>query len=126
MSIARKSILVAGLGRFVPAGQFPSGQNVQRAEEDMKRASERGFDCTEIHLNPKDLTNTLDMVKETLRSKHWDGFVIGYGVRGMKEYTELFEGAVNASREITPGTKFMFSTAPDGIVEAIERVFPQK
>ena len=125
MSAARKTILIAGLGRFVGAGRFPNGQNVKLVQEQIEKATKRGYDCTEIYLNPEDLNGTLDMVKETLRSKQYDGFVIGYGVRGMKEHTELFEGAVNASREITPSTKFVFSNSPDSIVEAIQRVLPQ-
>ena len=51
--------------------------------------------------------------------------MIGYGIRGPKEYTVLFESVVNAAREIAPGAKLMFSTAPDGVFETIRRAFPE-
>ena len=122
MSIARKSILVAGLGRYGPATS--SSVNIEKAQADLSKAKMNGFDCSLSEVNPDDVSGTLAMVKETLRSKQWDGFVIGYGVRGLKEYTVLFEEIVNAAREITPGTKLIFSNAPDGVFEAIRRAFP--
>ena len=78
-----------------------------------------------ISLNPEDLIGTLDMVKQKLCSKPWDLFVIGYGVRGTKSYTPLFEGVANASREITPSMKLAFSTAPDDVYDSIMRIFPK-
>ena len=124
MTTARKNILLAGLGRFVPAGVFPNGKNKELAEIEMKKAGEHGFDCTNVDLNPEDVAWSLQTVRTLLETKKWDAFLVGYGVRGTQANTVLFEGAVNASREISPQTKLMFSTAPDTIFEAIQRAFP--
>ena len=123
MSIERKTILIAGLGRYGPSAS--ASANKEKVQADIAKAREHGFECSDIECNPEDLSGTLEALKEKLRSQHWDGFNIGYGVRGLKQYTELFEGAINAAREITPGTKFMFSTSPDGVFEAIQRAFPE-
>ena len=122
MSIARRSILVAGLGRYGPPSS--ASANIEKVQADSTKAREHGFDCSFMELNPEDVSTMLDMVKDKLKSEHWHGFVIGFGVRGRKEYTVLFEDVVNAAREITPATKLMFSTAPDGVFEAIQRAFP--
>ena len=125
MTTTRRSILVAGLGHFAPQGSFPGGdgKNVELVEADMKKAADYGFDCTMLHLNPENEGDSLNEVREKLGNQKWDGFVFGFGLRGRKEYTALFEAVVNASREISPRTRMLFSTAPDGVFESIQRAF---
>ena len=77
MSDARKSILVAGLGRYGPPAF--SSANREKVQADMKKAREHGFDCSDLEVNPEEVSGTLEMVKDKLRGAHWDGFVIGFG-----------------------------------------------
>ena len=119
----RHAILVAGLGPYANEPDMTGGQIVELVKADLKRAADEGFDCTPIYLNPADLHGTLHTVRQTLKEQPWDGVSIGFGVRGSVEFTELFEGAVNAVREIRPEAKMMFATAPDGIFDAIMRIF---
>lgn len=123
-SAARRTVLVAGLGKYAKVS-YSTDEIIRRVEVDVKQASEMGFDCTTTYINPEDPPTALETVKQALQEQKWDAFSIGYGIRGDLDHTGLFEQLVNASREISPQTKLLFSTAPDGIVEAIKRAYPE-
>ena len=61
MSIAQKSVLVAGLGRFGPSAS--ASANREKVSADVKRAKDHGFDCSDVEVNPKDANGSLEMVK---------------------------------------------------------------
>jgi hypothetical protein len=136
MSTSR-SILVLGLGPYAKLVKSPphmgappaAGDNKEKVEREVSKAKDMGFECTTMHVNPTDISGTMASVQQQLRSREWSGIVIGYGVRGLPDCTELFEKLVNMCTEETwgkgcgSGSKLMFSTAPDKIVEAIQRVF---
>ena len=125
----RKAILVAGLGRYAKAApsetaKFGNTDEVARKIADnVEKAREAGFDCTVVEMNPNDQVATIELLKRELEAHHWDGFSIGSGIRGNMTYSELFEVAVNASREISSETRLLFPTGPDKIYEAISRGF---
>ena len=127
-----KAILVAGLGRYANAApsetaKFGSTDEVVRkVAANVEKAREAGFDCTVFEMNPNDQVGTVQMLKRELEAHHWDGFSMGSGIRGNMAYSELFEVAVNASREISSGTKLLFPTGPDKIYEAISRGFEDR
>ncbi|KAK5121979.1 hypothetical protein LTR85_004551 [Meristemomyces frigidus] len=93
----------------------------------IKQATAHGFDIAAIELNPgKDsLDASMEKLGEKLQSQHWDGFLIGFAVRGNKEQTPVFEAAVNlAARKAVPtGTKLLFGNAPDDLMVTLERNF---
>lgn len=63
---------------------------------------------------------------ELIQSKEkCDGFVIGFGLRGNTEYTDLFEKVVNVVVERCSGVRFGFSDSPTGLVETVGRMFPE-
>lgn len=70
----------------------------------------------------KNADSCVDELRQTLQSKNFDAFVIGYGLRGMKDYTVVFEEIMNCARETRPKMKLLFSTRPDGLMEALERL----
>ena len=81
MSATRKSILVAGIGRFISDPE--RRDTVMNAiAEDVQRASDHGFDCKVVNLDIDDPTGALQQVKTELSSQHWDAFSIGFEVRG--------------------------------------------
>ena len=120
---------MAGLGRYANAApsetaKFGSTDEIARkVAANVEKAREAGFDCTVFEMNPNDQVGTVEMLKRELEGYQWDGFSIGSGIRGNMAYSELFEVAVNVSREISSETKLLFPTGPDKIYEAISRGF---
>ncbi|SMR59886.1 unnamed protein product [Zymoseptoria tritici ST99CH_3D1] len=126
---AAKRVLVAGLGRFIAAdhaAQFGSAQaNRASITANLEKARQHGFEPSAVELNPNDPAASLKELRELLVGTHFDGFTIGFGIRGKKEFTELFEDVVNLSRELSPKTKLGFSVAPDAVFETLLRMFPE-
>lgn len=93
---------------------------IARMEAAMKDA---GYDYTQYLRTPEDDMSTLSA---ELRRRHYDGVVIGWGVRGSPELTPWFEQLLNAIVEHSPGTKLMFNKpeTPLTAVEAVKRWFP--
>jgi len=91
---------------------------IQSQIQSLKAAN---YDIQVKLVDPSNYTATLDDIKATLASKHWDGFNVGFGVRGTPEYTEVFELLVNAAREVAPGTKMSFNSRPDNLFESVVR-----
>jgi hypothetical protein len=126
-SQGRKSILVVGLGRNMPESFNTTDDEIRKlVEADAERAKSLGFDCEPLYLSADGADDAIRSLKQALQRQHWDGLSIGFGVRGRKEYTKMFEDLVNAAVEVKGGAgmKFLFSTEPDGIVNAIRRTFP--
>jgi hypothetical protein len=130
--IGPKTILVAGLGRFL-ASAAPEGApgvtgtaqaNRQAVNDNLEKARQNGFDPTDIEVNPDEAANSLNSLRALLQSKHFDGFIIGFGIRGNKKFTDLFESLVNTSREVSPTTRLGFSIAPGAVYETMVRMFP--
>lgn len=129
----RRKILVAGLGKYAPkdansVARFGADLGVLQAqiESSVARAIEDGFDITQINVNPAESARA-EVIKDLetrLTTQTWDGFIIGYGVRGPTTMTSFFEALVNASRISAPQTKLGFSNGPDKIDEAALRMFP--
>lgn len=123
-----KKVLIAGLGRFIkadPQGEAhfgPRQNNVQILQENMARAKEAGYEPSNIDLDPQNVADSLVRWEAELKKEKWDLVVIGYGIRGNKDFTELFEKAVNAAVAIQPGIKFGFSVSPAGVFECMKRV----
>ncbi len=47
--------------------------------------------------------------------------MIGNGVRGRAEFTELFEQIVNAGHELAPQARFAFNADPTSTLQALQR-----
>ncbi|KAK5309333.1 hypothetical protein LTR70_010389, partial [Exophiala xenobiotica] len=68
----------------------------------------------------------LDELAEHLQQQKWDAVAFGFGIRGDREQTPLFEKVVNMAVEnVRPTPRLAFPVLPDKIVEAFERVFPE-
>lgn len=48
-----------------------------------------------IELDPSNPDDSLARLRGRLREKRWEGLLIGFAVRGSKEYTPMFDGVVN-------------------------------
>ncbi len=90
-----------------------------------KKALEAGYDLEMVILDIANFTSEKDKVEERFRSKHWDGVIVGFGVRGNPDYTEIFETLVNMASEIVPGVQFGFTSTPEDLFPCLQRVFGQ-
>jgi hypothetical protein len=130
MSTPRRSVLVAALGGSVnqdPAllERFGGEDGIKKAiVASIHRAKEAGFDVSNIALNPTDIEDSRKRLEEKLKSQDWDGLLIGFGIRGNKDYTELFEEAVNLAKDVTPRTRLLFGKSPDDLYATLQRNFP--
>jgi hypothetical protein len=94
------------------------------------------FDNVGFDINPLDVQQTLQDLRQTLRNRSWDGITIGWCTRGYPERTELFEQIVDLCVDETHSsevgdanggrrkTKLMFSTGPDNLAATAMRNFP--
>lgn len=123
-----RNVLIAGLGRFIKADpqgaeKFgPQHKNIQLLQENMAKAKADGFEPANIDLDPQDVEDSLGRLETELKRQTWDLFIIGYGIRGNKDFTELFEKVVNLAIAVQPTIKFGFSQAPGEVYETMRRV----
>ncbi|KAK3679591.1 hypothetical protein LTR37_021388 [Vermiconidia calcicola] len=133
MGEARKYIITCGLGAFAANdtnAQAHFGPNAgQKAQEllaiSTERANKAGFELVRCDANPQDPDDTMKRFVETLRSREFVGLNIGFGLRGHKENTGLFEKMLNTAWALSPGIKVMFSNGPQEVITAIQRQFPE-
>ncbi|KAF1981776.1 hypothetical protein K402DRAFT_398168 [Aulographum hederae CBS 113979] len=131
----QKHVLVLGLTKappFAPAEILkeggPSEASLrQRILDSLTLIKDLGYQVELHQAKPEEVTTTFAaFVEERLRSRKWDGFVIGFGLRGIPEYTADFEQLVNAGREIAPGAKMGFTTRPDDLHVTLKRMFAEE
>jgi len=115
------AIGVRGLGSWTPK----EAKDLIKAE--IEKATKSGFrlELYQIQLEQPE-KQTLDEFTQKLQQQKWEGLAFGFGIRGDRDSTPLFERLVNlAMREVRPTPRLAFPTLPDGIVEAFERVFAE-
>ena len=114
-----KTILTVGL--VLPPS--PATSAIQTAVGvAMKKATEEGYKAEMYAVNTADV-NHQENFQGFLKGRFWDGVMIGWGIRGVPEHTELFEALVNTVvAEVKPVPKFIFSLKPDTLIESIQRV----
>ncbi|KAK4890289.1 hypothetical protein LTR27_011050 [Elasticomyces elasticus] len=129
MAGQRKSILAGTFGPYVKQDSaliesYGGEANIKNMiMASIRQANEAGFDVDNIAFNPKEPKDSIRRLEDKLRSQHWAGFLIGWGVRGNKEYTPLFETAVNTARRMDPQTMLLFGNAPDDLFNTLQRNF---
>ena len=93
-----------------------------KADKVRDKFATAGFD-----LNPHDTATTLADLKRMIKTKPWNGILIGWCTRGHPEFTELFEKVVEVClQEVTlnPEMRLMFNTGPDDLVQPVLRNLP--
>ena len=122
--MSSRHILIAGLGKHAPARVHTVALDdiIQKFQAEMEKVHKAGYTTSELQLDPEDVAGSVEMIRASSEETAFDAFVIGYGLRGMKEFTVLFEGIVNCARVTRPEMKLVFTTRPDGVMEALERL----
>ncbi|KAK3074634.1 hypothetical protein LTR53_002779 [Teratosphaeriaceae sp. CCFEE 6253] len=129
MATPRRQILTATFGPYVklyPAVIASYGGEEKIAamiQASIQQANDAGFDVDNFAVNPADPGDSIQRLEDKLRSRHFDGLLIGWGIRGNQEYTPLFEAVVHAAKEVTPRTKMLFGNAPDDLYNTLQRNF---
>ena len=125
-----KDILVVGVSH--PSANAPveikqsAGSSVQlrqKVGEMVESARQAGYKLEARQIAPEDLGAKVEEIKQLLQRQPWDGYIVGFGVRGDPSLTVHFEALVNAGREICPKAKMGFNTHPLDLLETIERMF---
>lgn len=115
-----KYILTATLGRFGPS--LPPDLQTSLATS-LSHAAAAGYEISNIELDPLNPDGSLARLRERIGERRWDGLLIGFAVRGSKEYTPMFEGAVNLAREMAPRMRLLFGVSPGDLMGTLERGF---
>ncbi|KAK9841939.1 hypothetical protein WJX84_010502 [Apatococcus fuscideae] len=68
-----------------------------------------------------DTPDGLDSMTQALKSKRWDGVLLGPGVTEDPEILPLFNNLVNLIHQAAPQAKFIFPSSPENVQEAITR-----
>ncbi|KAG8883423.1 hypothetical protein FRB97_006705 [Tulasnella sp. 331] len=105
---------------------YTKEQLEQMVAQGEKAKKDAGFDTTVYWMAPDSPTGTLAGFIEMLKSGEWDGVLIGRGVRTDPKMTEWFEQLVNATREHSPKSKFIFNEDDQDSLGPMKRVFPTK
>jgi len=92
---------------------------LQGIEFGKQKLSESGIDLNICFIDSGSLDITAFI--EQLKSKPFEGVVIGAGVRLPPPNFLLFEKLVNAVHEHAPNAKIIFNTNPNDTAEAIKR-----
>jgi len=99
-------------------------EEIQRMmSSQIQEAKDAGFNLHVELVAPDEMAEKLLYVRDLLGQEHWDGFIVGGGIRKASELTEHFEDFVNASREIRPLAKMGFNTIPGDLPAAMRRMF---
>lgn len=127
-SSAPKSVLCIGINpskrdteATKTAGPSPEIRaTVNKQIEDAKLA---GYELHVKYIAPDEMDVEIPVVREMLREKAWDGFIVGGGIKKVVSLNVYFERLVNAGRELRPEAKMGFTTSADDMVAAMQRMF---
>ncbi|KAI7304074.1 Palmitoyltransferase akr1, ankyrin repeat-containing protein akr1 [Hortaea werneckii] len=124
-------ILSAGFGRFAqtdPNATAHFGPNAgahvrELLQNSIAQARAAGFEIIPCDINPQDPEDSFQRFAAELHrspeERQWVGVNFGFGVRGHKENTEVFERMVNEVVQSGMGVKVMFSNGPDDLIKAV-------
>ena len=85
----------------------------------MRQMTERGWQADLCLVRPDD--TAASAVERQLADKHYDGVVIGGGIRLPPKSLLLFEAVINAVHRAVPGAFIAFNTRPEDSADAASR-----
>jgi hypothetical protein len=102
---------------------LPPGFNAEKIHAGiavaMQQTTERGWHADLCLVRPDD--TAAPTVERQLASKHYDGVVIGGGIRLPPKSLLLFERLINAVHKAAPGAFIAFNTRPEDTADAAAR-----
>lgn len=121
------SILITGLNVHsdIPSyfrELFGTPDQIQAAiTADENRIRKSGIDVVSFQINDADAEAGLQWIEDKLCSQHFDGIMIGSGLRLVPPQTALFESVVNVCRRAKPHVLFMFNEGPGTNWDTLQR-----
>ena len=121
-----KTVLIIGIN---PATidftnpELPKGLTREMVEQGTKATLEKlismGYEAEAFFID----TGTTDLgnLAKQLKTKNYNGVVIGNGIRGQSSNFILFEQIINVVHENAPASKIIFNTLPTNTDEAVKR-----
>ena len=85
----------------------------------MRQMTERGWQADLFLVRPDD--TAAPAVERQLADKHYDGVVIGGGIRLLPKSLLLLEAVINAVHRAAPGAFIAFNTRPEDSADAAAR-----
>jgi len=107
---------ILGIGLQIAPGDTIIPAEIAKAKADNFDLEVYGCDTS------KSNDDVVSGLMEYLKSKKYVAISIGFGVRGNRDLTPLFEQLVNACIELQPEAKFGFAISPTSIFETCKRV----
>jgi hypothetical protein len=90
-------------------------------DADEKRVTDAGYDVTVYFFDDQDPQAGLDWFEAKLKAVHFDGIMLGVGLRLIPEQTAFYEMVVNVARRVSPASVFLFNEGPGLNYAAIQR-----
>ena len=121
--MAKKSVLAIGIDPalvdFTALPQFTPEMFRSFIDTQLERVRDMGYDVTSCLI---DLGDTAEAVAaEALKSRNFDGVLIGAGLRQPPERLLLFEKIINLIHRLAPKASICFNTTPADTAEAVAR-----
>lgn len=120
MASQKKAVLaigVRGLANWTPQ------ESQKLISTEIEKGTTAGLELELHQVNLQDSEEqTLKELEQSLLKRNWEAIAFGYGLRGDRDRTPLFEKIVNVAVQRVPNAKIAFPILPDKIVEAFERV----
>jgi hypothetical protein len=104
------------------SGRTPQGINTTRIDV-RKELNELGFEVHECIVPPDETAGVT--VRNILAQHRFDSIMIGGGLRGLPQYTSLFEEIINLIHQHARFSKICFNTGPETTVTAVLRSLKQ-
>ncbi|KAK0289162.1 hypothetical protein LTS00_009380 [Friedmanniomyces endolithicus] len=118
-----RELLALSIAQARDAGFEVIGEDMNPGDPD--DTNDAGFEVIGEDMNPGDPDDTIKRFSAQLESRQWVAVNVGYGIRGNKDHTVLFERILEACRTTRPEAKIIFSNGPDEVFTAIKRNFPE-
>lgn len=123
MTPSLRSVLAIGV-RGLPGWSPAEAQKLISAEKE--KATKAGFELDVLAILPSQPEKQIiEEVEKALSKRNFAGVALGFGIRGDRELTPLFEKITNLVMErVEPMPKLAFPLLPDEVVKSFERVLP--
>jgi hypothetical protein len=121
-----KTILIIGMNPNTidfSNPEMPKGVTKEMVEQGTKATLEKlmtmGYQAESFLIDTG--ASDLSGLAKQLKDKHYDGIVVGNGIRGLNSNFILFEQIINVVHANAPKSKIIFNTLPTNTDEAVKR-----
>ncbi|KAF2035655.1 hypothetical protein EK21DRAFT_107170 [Setomelanomma holmii] len=96
-------------------------RNQSQHQRRRARCKDAGYDVTIYFMYDQNPQKGLDWLEAKLKETHFDGIMVGVGLRLIPEQTVFYEHVVNVARKTSPGSVLLFNEGPGKNYDAMQR-----